>query len=66
MLILTTHDGVPVHAAVFLADDIYFTKNGVSSNQPWILTRLADVLEYYNVQHPGSTLNTYYFRRKGI
>jgi hypothetical protein len=66
ILILTTHDGVPVHAAVFLADDIYFTKNGVSSNQPWILTRLADVLENYNIQHPGSGLDMYYFRRKGI
>ena len=28
LLILTTPDGVPVHAAVYLADDIYFTKRG--------------------------------------
>ena len=30
LMILTTRDGVPIHAAVYLADDIYFTKNGVS------------------------------------
>ena len=34
LMILATHDGAPVHAAVFLADDIYFTKNGVSLIQP--------------------------------
>ena len=36
LLILATRDSVPVHAAVFIADDIYFTKNGNGPYQPWI------------------------------
>jgi hypothetical protein len=67
VLILTAHDGVPVHAAVFLADDVYFTKNGTNRAQPWILMRLADVLETYHFQHSGSDpAGVHYFRRKGM
>ena len=66
LMILATHDGAPVHAAVFLADDIYFTKNGVSLIQPWILTHLDDLLEEYDVQHPSRKLRIHYFRRKGL
>jgi hypothetical protein len=67
LLILTSQDGSPVHAASFLADDIYFTKNGVSLGQPWILMRLSDLLETYNVQHPGGeALVVHYFRRNGF
>jgi hypothetical protein len=77
LLILTVGDGVPIHAAVFLADDIYFTKNGVNASQPWILMHLADLLETYQVQHTGhplaghplaggGSLGIHYFRRKGL
>ena len=67
VMILTTHDGVPVHAAVFLADDIYFTKNGTNLTQPWTLMRLVDVLDTYHFQHSGSDpAEIHYFRRKGI
>ena len=65
-MILTTPDGAPIHAAVYLADDIYFTKNGVNLIQPWILTHFDDLLEEYNVRHPISGLRVYYFRRKGL
>ena len=53
LMILTTHDGSPVHAAVFLADDIYFTKNGLNNVQPWIQMHLADLLEEYEALHPN-------------
>ncbi len=67
VMILTARDGVPVHAAVFVADDIYFTKNGVNLTQPWILMHLADLLETYNLRHPSSgPVNIHYFRRKGL
>lgn len=66
LMLLTTHDGSPVHAAVFLADDIYFTKNGLNSIQPWILMHLSDLLAEYNMLHPNSGLDIHYFRRKGI
>jgi hypothetical protein len=66
LMILTTRDGVPFHAAVYLADDIYFTKNGVSITQPWILMHLADLLDDYSAAHPGNGLVVHYFRRKGF
>jgi hypothetical protein len=66
LVILSTPDGVPIHAAVYLADDIYFTKNGASLLQPWILTHFEDLLDEYQVRHPSSGLRVYYFRRKGL
>ena len=53
VLILTAHDGVPVHAAVFLADNVTSRRTGPNRAQPWILMRLADVLETYHFQHSG-------------
>ena len=66
LLILSGGDGVPIHAAAFVADDLYFTKNGVNLTQPWVLMRLADLLETYSVHPGGGSLETHYFRRKGI
>ncbi len=66
LVLLTTHDGSPVHAAVFLADDIYFTKNGQNRTQPWILMHLADLLEEYHILHPNGGLDIHYFRRNGL
>ena len=66
LMVLTTRNGSPVHAAVFLADDIYFTKNGLNRIQPWILMHLADLLEEYKGLHPNSGLEIHYFRRKGL
>ncbi|NBV23015.1 MAG: hypothetical protein EBS05_13990 [Proteobacteria bacterium] len=40
-------DGTPLHAAVYIADDVVFTKNGGSLTQPWILMKLEDVLSKY-------------------
>lgn len=40
-------DGTPMHAAVHIADDVVFTKNGGSLNQPWILMKLEDLLAKY-------------------
>jgi hypothetical protein len=36
-----------VHSAVHIADDIVFTKNGNSYQQPWVLMHLKDLLEIY-------------------
>lgn len=63
---LATHDGTPVHAAVFLADDLYFTKNGLNDIQPWIVMPLADLLEEYDALHPNAGLAIRYFRRKDL
>lgn len=38
----------PVHACVYIADDVVFTKNGANYHQPWILMQLADMLARYS------------------
>ena len=35
------------HSAVFLADDLVFTKNGNNYRQPWMLMRIPDLLATY-------------------
>ncbi len=37
-----------IHSAVYLADDIVFTKNGNNSAQPWMLMHLKDLLAEYS------------------
>jgi len=32
-----------IHSAVYIADDIVFTKNGLSPRDPWILMALEEV-----------------------
>jgi hypothetical protein len=66
LMVLTAPDGTALHAAVFLADDIYFSKNGLNRIEPWILLHLADLLEDYAAVHPTSGLHIRYFRRKGF
>jgi hypothetical protein len=53
-----------VHAAVYLADDLVFTKNGYSALQPWMLMTLADVVTFYSIGAPDP-LVLQYFRHKG-
>ena len=54
VVFLTTAKGTAIHAAVYIADDIVFTKNGESYTQPWILMHLQDMLDTYSVKHPTS------------
>ena len=35
------------HAAVYLADDLVFTKNGTTPMAPWAIMKLEDVVETY-------------------
>jgi hypothetical protein len=67
VVMLTTRDGKVLHAAVYLADDLLFTKNGESFTQPWILMHKEDMLDTYNVRHPFSgPLQILYSRRKSL
>ena len=36
-----------VHSAIHIADDIVFTKNGATYEQPWALMHLKDVMHIY-------------------
>lgn len=49
--------GSAVHAAVYVAGDVVFTKNGANFRQPWILMRLPDLLARYSGDQPLSVLN---------
>ena len=40
-------DSLPIHAAVYVADDVVFTKNGGNDRQPWILMKWDDLLARY-------------------
>lgn len=46
------------HSAVFVADDLAFTKYGNNHTQPWMFVRISDMQEHY----PG--LKLYYMRKK--
>jgi hypothetical protein len=46
------------HSAVFLADDLAFTKYGFNFHQPWMIVRLSDMQSDYPATTP------LYFRRR--
>jgi hypothetical protein len=49
------------HSAVYIADDIVFTKNGNNYRQPWMLMRIPDLLATYPSLPPMKVI---YMRRK--
>ena len=53
------------HVAVYLADDLYFTKNGDNPWHPWVYSTLDDLLESFSFGLPeGQRLAVHYFRSK--
>lgn len=52
LVFLTRPDGVPIHCAVFIADDVVFTKNGANPRQPWKLSKMEDMLARYPEDYP--------------
>jgi len=60
MFVLDPQGGV-IHSAVYIADDIVFTKNGVNYAQPWILMRTKNLLSAYTKTEEPKVL---YYRRK--
>lgn len=51
-IFLLDKNGNAIHSAVYLADDIVFTKNGNNFAQPWMLMRLGDLMAEYTSQTP--------------
>lgn len=43
-------DGVVFHAAVYIADGLAFTKNGMSSVAPWIITPIERLKAFYRAR----------------
>lgn len=50
VIVLVDEKNNGLHSAVYIADNIVFTKNGNSHQQPWILMRLDNLLATYSVK----------------
>ncbi len=60
-------DGSIIHSAVYLADDIVFTKNGIDDMTPWMLSTVKDLLEMYSYMvEPDQKLKVVFIRNKNI
>jgi hypothetical protein len=67
VVFLATKNNVVVHAAAYIADDVVFTKNGISYTQPWLLMHMDDMLNTYAVRYPASgPLKPLYYRKKAL
>ncbi|MDB6055427.1 MAG: hypothetical protein JWN25_2950 [Verrucomicrobiales bacterium] len=47
LVLLVNNKGVTIHVAVYIAENIVFTKNGASPYRPWCLMRIPEMLTYY-------------------
>ena len=56
VIILADPTGDAIHAANYIADDIVFTKNGMSTRQPWIFVPMRDLLTQYRIKNPDMTI----------
>jgi hypothetical protein len=61
VLLLMNDRGEVKHSAIYLADDIVFTKNGNNYRQPWMLMRIPDLLATYPA---APAMKPVYMRRK--
>ena len=57
-------EGEIFHAAVFIADDLLFSKNGISAMAPWTIMSFEDIKGYYRWRSENPRI--IYHRRKGI
>jgi hypothetical protein len=60
LVFLLDEKGGVIHSAVYVADDLVFTKNGINYAQPWILMRMKDLLALYSSLDEPKTL---FYRR---
>ena len=65
VVLFSKPNGVVVHAAVFLADNVVYTKNGPSIMHPWQFSTIPDLLEMYSFMvEPNEKLSIAYYRNK--
>jgi hypothetical protein len=63
LVLYMTSPGEVIHSAVYIADNVLFTKNGSRPSNPWMLVRLDDMKDFYPSEKP---LTVTFFRHKGI
>lgn len=52
------------HSAIYIADDLVYTKNGAKLSRPWMLMRLKDLMHYYP-QHATPRVDFFRLRTAG-
>jgi hypothetical protein len=62
-IMLVNGEGKALHMAIYIADDVVFTKNGFDMTQPWILMRLNEMLASYEQEKPYEVM---VYRRKTL
>ncbi len=62
ILLLMDKNEDMVHACIYVADKIVFSKNGGAHASPWVLMEINDMMSYYSEIHP---LNVMVVRKKG-
>jgi hypothetical protein len=67
LVLIARPDGFLIHLAVYIADDIWFTKNGSNLVHPWMLSTSSNVLKQFQFQiNTDQHLTIKYFRNKHI
>ncbi len=65
LVLFLTPAGQLIHSAVYLADNIVYTKNGDTSLHPWMLSTVQDLIDQYSFQvPPDQALKVQYYRNK--
>ncbi len=65
LVFLVKPNGDIIHSAVFLADDIVYTKNGGHFTAPWMLAKISDLVDIYSPYvSPDEKLIVAYYRNK--
>ena len=52
VLLLLGRDNQALHMCVYVADNVVFTKNGMNTQQPWVLMKLPEMLGVYELEKP--------------
>lgn len=61
----TTDSGFVVHAAVYIADNVVYTKNGTSKLVPWTLSTIPELEKMYSFAvPPGQKIKVMFYRNK--
>jgi hypothetical protein len=63
LITVINSQGDALHIAVYIAEDIVFTKNGMNVLQPWVMMRMDDMMSYFPSPEP---LRIAIFRKKEL
>lgn len=56
VILMATKTGRIIHSAIYIAEDLYFTKNSGHLLQPWVFMNLSEIMEIYPKIDPGEAI----------